>query len=441
MPNPSVDPLLLSTFDSLLEHEDFLLSDSETVVSLFDNEPFSSTASNVDSDFTSPTDTNSPREAFTPGCPSSSSPQPEKALEADKKTEPAAKPVKKKRKSWGQELPTPTTNLPPRKRAKTDEEKEQRRIERVLRNRAAAQSSRERKRKEVQALEEERTKLAESNADMRARLVAQEETNKALCRELEDMQQTVKRYEQYMKAASNIAANATVSPINPLGPASYFAAPESTIKEEDNPFLFLDSSEASLVTTLNPVNLLSGSTHTSNKISKDGEPRTAHQSAELMCGLQCLRGDPTPEAWWGSFLTWIGVVLFMTLNISTQRSSSELLGRVEHAQRILHQMSIQQPFLLNLSSISNKLRTQLQQRIQTSNQALARLVMAATGPEMRLESAVEDAFPNVFQASSGESGRRLVNGDVEDSLADDAILMSAQSYLRDIKLSRITHPV
>jgi len=56
----------------------------------------------------------------------------------------------KKRKSWGQELPTPKTNLPPRKRAKTEDEKEQRRIERVLRNRAAAQTSRERKRLEVE---------------------------------------------------------------------------------------------------------------------------------------------------------------------------------------------------------------------------------------------------------------------------------------------------
>ena len=29
-------------------------------------------------------------------------------------------PPKKKRKSWGQVLPKPTTNLPPRKRAKTE---------------------------------------------------------------------------------------------------------------------------------------------------------------------------------------------------------------------------------------------------------------------------------------------------------------------------------
>ncbi|KZF21256.1 hypothetical protein L228DRAFT_249044 [Xylona heveae TC161] len=73
----------------------------------------------------------------------------------------------KKRKSWGQELPTPKTNLPPRKRAKTDDEKEQRRIERVLRNRAAAQSSRERKRLEVEKLELERDDLAEENAQLR----------------------------------------------------------------------------------------------------------------------------------------------------------------------------------------------------------------------------------------------------------------------------------
>jgi transcriptional activator HAC1 len=62
------------------------------------------------------------------------------------------KPPPKKRKSWGQVLPEPKTNLPPRKRAKTADEKEQRRIERVKRNRLAAHNSRERKRQEVDAL-------------------------------------------------------------------------------------------------------------------------------------------------------------------------------------------------------------------------------------------------------------------------------------------------
>ena len=55
------------------------------------------------------------------------------------------------RKTW------PLTR--PRKRAKTEDEKEQRRVERVLRNRRAAQSSRERKRLEVEALEKKTKEL------------------------------------------------------------------------------------------------------------------------------------------------------------------------------------------------------------------------------------------------------------------------------------------
>lgn len=43
--------------------------------------------------------------------------------------------------------------LPPRKRARTDEEKEQRRMERILRNRRAAHASREKKRRHVEYLE------------------------------------------------------------------------------------------------------------------------------------------------------------------------------------------------------------------------------------------------------------------------------------------------
>ncbi|KAI0975866.1 hypothetical protein F4678DRAFT_285622 [Xylaria arbuscula] len=83
----------------------------------------------------------------------------------------------KKRKSWGQVLPEPKTNLPPRKRAKTEDEKEQRRVERVLRNRRAAQSSRERKRQEVEALEQR-------NADLQSALHDQQKQNIALMEEL-----------------------------------------------------------------------------------------------------------------------------------------------------------------------------------------------------------------------------------------------------------------
>ncbi|ORY67599.1 uncharacterized protein BCR38DRAFT_456312 [Pseudomassariella vexata] len=83
----------------------------------------------------------------------------------------------KKRKSWGQVLPEPKTNLPPRKRAKTEDEKEQRRVERVLRNRRAAQSSRERKRQEVEALEKR-------NKELEDLLLHQQEQNLMLMDEL-----------------------------------------------------------------------------------------------------------------------------------------------------------------------------------------------------------------------------------------------------------------
>lgn len=69
-----------------------------------------------------------------------------------------SRPVKK-RKSWGQVLPEPKTALPPRKRAKTEDEKEQRRIERVKRNRLAAHNSRERKRQEYEVLQSEKDQM------------------------------------------------------------------------------------------------------------------------------------------------------------------------------------------------------------------------------------------------------------------------------------------
>lgn len=96
------------------------------------------------------------------------------AAPADSSSE--KKPAKK-RKSWGQVLPEPKTNLPPRKRAKTEDEKEQRRVERVLRNRRAAQSSRERKRLEVEALEKR-------NQELETLLINAQKTNLMLVEEL-----------------------------------------------------------------------------------------------------------------------------------------------------------------------------------------------------------------------------------------------------------------
>jgi len=68
-------------------------------------------------------------------------------------------------------IPDPATfksTLPPRKRAKTKEEKEQRRVERILRNRRAAHASREKKRKHVEYLESYVLKLEQNLSGLQA---------------------------------------------------------------------------------------------------------------------------------------------------------------------------------------------------------------------------------------------------------------------------------
>lgn len=71
-----------------------------------------------------------------------------------------------KRKSDSLNFPLPQGTLPPRKRAKTETEKEQRRVERILRNRLAAHASREKKRKHVEELETKCSELTDENQSL-----------------------------------------------------------------------------------------------------------------------------------------------------------------------------------------------------------------------------------------------------------------------------------
>ncbi|KAG0133373.1 hypothetical protein HOY82DRAFT_538206 [Tuber indicum] len=211
---------LLASFEGIWETEDLPLLDNESEIS---------TPSNLGSNFAAPSSTNFPEEAHIVG---SNTTSPVGKIE-EMNQESKAKPVLKKRKTWGQELPIPTTNLPPRKRARTDAEKEQRRVERVLRNRAAAQASRDRKEKEVESLRTERARLFESNNELKAQLLAQEAANSVLSRELEVMKQTLRSYEQYLKVESK-------------------EAPGPSILEDENLFQFLLTDAAAPVSALDP---------------------------------------------------------------------------------------------------------------------------------------------------------------------------------------------
>ena len=100
------------------------------------------------------------------------------ADDAFQRSSSAAPPKTKKRKSWGQVLPKPTTNLPPRKRAKTEEEKAQRKYERVQRNRHAAHMSRMRKQDEMEQLKHQNDVLKQDNSSLNMEISRlQEELN------------------------------------------------------------------------------------------------------------------------------------------------------------------------------------------------------------------------------------------------------------------------
>src|SRR5271170_4363319 len=93
-------------------------------------------------------------------------------LDILKRTEgaPPSEPLKKKRKAWGQPIPDFKIVLPPRKRAKTAEEKEQRKNERVIRNRKAADKSRQRQKAAVAELEVKTSRMETELAQLRAAL-------------------------------------------------------------------------------------------------------------------------------------------------------------------------------------------------------------------------------------------------------------------------------
>ncbi|OBT95495.2 hypothetical protein VE01_05127 [Pseudogymnoascus verrucosus] len=183
------------------------------------------------------------------------------------------KKVVKKRKSWGQQLPEPKTNLPPRKRAKTEDEKEQRRVERVLRNRRAAQSSRERKRQEVEALESEKVAIERRNRDLELRLAEAEARNLALEQQLLRLSST----SPYLSSPSQKAVDASSSPqvtfSQPLFPSGDSAPFTNQQPQTVNP--------ASLSPSIRPVS------STGAESSNARAPDVTQHSAAVLWDLQC----------------------------------------------------------------------------------------------------------------------------------------------------------
>ncbi|KAI1803984.1 hypothetical protein F4811DRAFT_562140 [Daldinia bambusicola] len=210
---------------------------------------------------------------------------------------PEKKPVKK-RKSWGQVLPEPKTNLPPRKRAKTEDEKEQRRVERVLRNRRAAQSSRERKRQEVEALEQRNRQLEEL-------LRNQQKTNEMLMDELNKL-----RRGSGVSRSSSPLDGFQPSPLT-LSQPLFGSSQDGTAQDKSgmiNDFILMPEQDgtvdpASLSPELTPVPDSLPESSTTEDVATVSAPaatsdETQHPAA-VLCDLQCPSVE-VPQSWMAS---------------------------------------------------------------------------------------------------------------------------------------------
>lgn len=188
-----------------------------------------------------------------------------------------------------------------RKRAKTDDEKEQRRIERVLRNRQAAQSSRERKRQEVEKLEGEKSAIEQQNQRLKERLLAVEHEKFQLAQQLAKMAAKIAAFNSKNRLIGSIATSPT--PSCSASPSLNADLCQQSIKQELDDFPFaLPTPQNSIDQSTSSFSSPSSSTYSRSPSPSPVElslgavtPSTdlTQHPAAMLCGLQCQ----SKEAW------------------------------------------------------------------------------------------------------------------------------------------------
>ncbi|RAL16614.1 transcription factor HAC1 [Aspergillus homomorphus CBS 101889] len=297
----------------------------------------------------------------------------------------------KKRKSWGQELPVPKTNLPPRKRAKTEDEKEQRRIERVLRNRAAAQTSRERKRLEMEKLENEKIQMEQQNQFLLQRLTQMEAENNRLNQQVAQLSAEVRGSRgNTPKPGSPATTSPTLTP-------TLFKQERDELPLERIPFPTSPLTDFS--PTLRPSTLAESS------------DLTQHPAA-VLCDLQCQSPDSkemevlsrcsSSAPTWNLTLQMTLQLLFLTMTSTAFSAVIHPLGRIlqslktgsrltfsteeiyQHFHLILWLISTPTLSTSTASTRPTVFRTKLLARLLACNPALARPLRDATGRALQL---------------------------------------------------------
>lgn len=183
---------------------------------------------------------------------------------------------------------------PSRKRAKTEDEKEQRRVERVLRNRRAAQSSRERKRLEVEALEKK-------NKELEAALNHARQTNLLLAEELKKF-----RRDSGARSSSPFDSFHSSNPVT-LSQELFGSHDGLRANAEAKPSLvdeLINSTQQSNV-TVNPASLSPVPETSENEIREasvatpapvDISSDMTQRPAAMLCDLQC-QSEKMPQSW------------------------------------------------------------------------------------------------------------------------------------------------
>uniref|UniRef100_A0A060T574 ARAD1B08294p1 n=1 Tax=Blastobotrys adeninivorans TaxID=409370 RepID=A0A060T574_BLAAD len=118
-----------------------------------------------------------------------------------------------KRQKEDMKLPLPPGALPPRKRAKTEDEKEQRRVERILRNRQAAHASREKKRKHVEDLERKCVTLTSENDQLQKQVA---EAKQSQVQMLEQQYLLMARLQEYQSIVKAVKTSGDLSALDRL---------------------------------------------------------------------------------------------------------------------------------------------------------------------------------------------------------------------------------
>lgn len=327
---------------------------------------------------------------------------------------PPSDPARKKRKAWGQPVPEINKILPPRKRAKTSEEKEQRKNERILRNRRAADKSRQRQKAAVADLEVKTGHIEQENALLRHAL-AQYQQRFGVLHDIPTSISTFSGPSELESAPSPFTLNDDAdTPASSMSYPAYNEDQHPVFAPTAPPSVRQDS--PTITPDLNTLDLDDNdNTETSAQTGPNSLASTSAMTrypAAILCDLQCqaetgvskLLSQPSFRLGFSHLLQLLQyLTIFQTFSTSTllpMYQIFQILGQ-KLATNSLEQtlLSVQNSFplihsLISLPSTPTRpaiFRLKLLSRLLACSPRMARLLLAAT--DRALQQVVsDDAF-------------------------------------------------